>query len=60
MLSRQPRRACPVTDPKVVGVGRLALPRLFGFEPNRSDVPGKPHAENWCPWRDLHSQNLRV
>jgi hypothetical protein len=29
---------------KVVGVGRLALPRLFGFEPNRSAVPGKPHA----------------
>ena len=24
----------------LVGVGRLALPRLFGFEPNRSAVPG--------------------
>ena len=25
-------------------MGRLALPRLFGFEPIRSAVPGKPHA----------------
>jgi len=30
-------------------VGRLALPRLFGFEPNRSAVPGKPHAEKMVP-----------
>src|ERR1700722_9942361 len=29
---------------KLVGVGRIALPRLFGLEPNRSAVPGEPHA----------------
>ncbi len=27
--------------PKLAGVGRLALPRLFGFEPNRSAI-GSP------------------
>src|SRR5437899_2667033 len=34
---------------KVVGVGRLALPRLFGFEPNRSAIPGEPHAVVGAP-----------
>ena len=29
---------------KLVGVGGLAPPRLFGFEPSRSAIPGKPHA----------------
>ena len=29
---------------KLVGVGRLALPRLFEFESNRSAIPDEPHA----------------
>ena len=29
----------------MVRAGRLALPRLFGFEPIRSAIPGEPHAE---------------
>ena len=33
LFSKQARFACPVGIPKMVGVGRLALPRLFGFEP---------------------------
>jgi len=28
----------------VVGMGRIALPRLFGFEPKRSSIPVEPHA----------------
>ena len=39
LVSTEARLACPVGIPKMVGVGRLALPRLFGFEPNRSAVP---------------------
>ena len=40
LVSTEARLARPVDIPKMVGVGRLALPRLFGFEPNRSAVPG--------------------
>src|SRR5580765_7198706 len=45
------------TERRLVGVGRLALPRLFGFEPKRSAIPCEPHAglpsrsstsEGWC------------
>jgi hypothetical protein len=32
------------SERRLVGVGRLALPRLFGFEPKRSDIPVEPHA----------------
>ena len=36
----------------MVGVERLALPRLFEFESNRSAIPDEPHAdENGVPDR---------
>lgn len=53
----------------MVGVGRLALPRLFGFEPNRSAIPGEPHAgspsrsstnEGWSATRDLHPEGAAI
>jgi len=31
--------ALTLLQPKMVGVGRLALPRLVGFEPNWSAIP---------------------
>lgn len=31
----------------MVGMGRLALPRLPGSEPGRSAIPTEPHARNW-------------
>ena len=54
---------------KLVGVGRLALPRLFGFEPNRSAIPGQPHAgsssrssksEGWSATRELHPEGAAI
>src|SRR5919197_3629584 len=44
LVSTEARSACPVGIPDLVGVGRLALPRLFDLESNRSAVPGEPHA----------------
>ena len=44
LVSTEARFARPVDIPESVGVGRLALPRLFGFEPNRSAIPCEPHA----------------
>ena len=34
---------------EMVGVGRLALPRLLGFEPNWSAIPSEPHAAKLVP-----------
>ena len=39
-LANRPGSLARLAFQKMVGVGRLALPRLFGFEPNRSAVPG--------------------
>ena len=44
---------------KLVGVGRLALPRLFGFEPNRSAIPGQPHAGR-RPGTCLHPEGAAI
>src|SRR5580765_5476071 len=57
------------TERRLVGVGRLALPRLFGFEPNRSAIPCEPHAglpshsstsEGWSATRDLHPEGSAI
>src|SRR5438552_1195778 len=40
---------------KLVGVGRLALPRLFGFEPNRSSIPN-----NHTPARRAVARRAKV
>ena len=62
------KRSIPV-QAKLVGVGRLALPRLFGFEPNRSAIPCEPHAglssrgstsEGWSATRDLHPEGSAI
>jgi hypothetical protein len=39
LVSTEARLARPIDIPKLVGVGRLALPRLFDLESNRSAVP---------------------
>jgi len=39
-LANRPGSLARLAFQQMVGVGRLALPRLFGFEPNRSAVPG--------------------
>jgi hypothetical protein len=69
LVSTEARFACPVGIPNLVGVGRLALPRLFGFESNRSALPGEPHAglpsrsstsKDWSATRDLHPEGSAI
>ena len=69
LVSTEARLACPVGIPNLVGVGRLALPRLFGFESNRSALPGEPHAglpsrsstsKDWSATRDLHPEGSAI
>src|SRR5271157_1133746 len=54
---------------RLVGVGRLALPRLFDLESNRSAFPGEPHAglpsrssasEGWSATRDLRPEGSAI
>jgi len=53
----------------MVGVGGIALPRLFDLESNRSAIPGEPHAglpsrssasEGWSATRDLHPEGSAI
>src|SRR5438128_1038594 len=45
LFSKQARLACPVGIPKMVGVGRLAPPRLPDSESGPSATRVEPHAQ---------------